>query len=158
MGVGEKRGNKPYIPPIDWKGIGLKVLGKYDDGDNTWIGMNNSIGEWYVAYHGVASGQFSNNVKNVTGAIYKGTFKKGNGQAHAKCPDQFHEGKLVGEGVYCLPNIVTAEGYAGISEIKGKSYKTLSYEDYSDNIIIIKYINELYLSLYYFSYLKSWKQ
>ena len=124
-GIGELRGNRPYNPPLGWKGIGLKVLGKYDDGDDTWIGMNNSDGEWCVAYHGVASGQSSNNVKNVTGAIYKGTFKAGSGQAHANCPDQFHEGKLVGEGVYCTPNIATAEGYAGISEIKGKSYKTV---------------------------------
>ena len=31
-GVNEKRGNKPYYPPIDWKGIGLKAMDKYDNG------------------------------------------------------------------------------------------------------------------------------
>ena len=54
------------------------------DGDNILIGMNNSIGDWCVAYHEVASGQSSNNVKNVTGTIYKGTFKKGSGQTQER--------------------------------------------------------------------------
>ena len=36
-GVGEKRGGKDYDPPIGFHGIGLKVLDKYDGGDNTWI-------------------------------------------------------------------------------------------------------------------------
>ena len=50
-GIDEKRGGKPYDPPLGWIGIGLKVTDKY--GDKTWIGMNNSPGEWSVAYHGV---------------------------------------------------------------------------------------------------------
>ena len=45
-GVGECRGGKPYNPPIGWNGIGLKVFDKY--GNNTWLGMNNSPGEWCV--------------------------------------------------------------------------------------------------------------
>ena len=48
-----KRGGEEYIPPKGWIGYGLKVSDVY--GDNTWIGMNNSKGEWCVAYHGVAS-------------------------------------------------------------------------------------------------------
>ena len=122
--VGECRGGKPYDSPLGWIGIGLKVKDKY--GDNIWIGMDNSPGEWCVAYHGVASGQSSDNVKRVTGIIAKTTFKKGRGQAHASCPDQFHPGKSVGEGVYCTPTIKTAEDmYAGISEINGVEYKTV---------------------------------
>ena len=122
--VGECRGGKPYDPPLDWIGIGLKVKDKY--GDNIWIGMDNSPGEWCVAYHGIASGQSSDNVKRVTGIIAKTTFKKGGGQAHASCPDQFHPGNSVGEGVYCTPTIKTAEDkYAGISEINGVKYKTV---------------------------------
>jgi hypothetical protein len=52
--VGEMRGKKPYYPPLGWIGIGLKVIDKYEN--NIWIGMNNSEGEWCVAYHGVARG------------------------------------------------------------------------------------------------------
>ena len=51
-GKGEKRGGEEYIPPIGWTGYDLKVYDIY--GDNTWLGMNNCDGEWYVAYHGVA--------------------------------------------------------------------------------------------------------
>ena len=125
-GVGEKRGNKPYDPPIGWIGIGLKVYNEYDKGNNTWIGMNNVEGEWCVAYHGVGRYQDSERVKNITGLIYKGkSFKAGAGQVHATCDDIYHPGKLVGEGVYCTPTIKTAEGYSGISYINGKQYKTV---------------------------------
>ena len=118
-GVGEMRGGKPYDPPIGWNGIGLKVMDKY--GDNTWIGMNNSEGEWCVANHGIGSGESSDKVKDITGKIFKGAFKAGSRQAHANCPDQFHPGNLVGAGVYCTPKISTGEDYAGISDIYGKS-------------------------------------
>ena len=125
-GVGEKRGGKDYDPPIGFNGIGLKVMDKYDNGDNTWLGMNNVPGEWCVAYHGVASGQSSDNVKSVTGKIVNTEFKAGGGQAHRNCPDQYHPGKNVGTGVYCTPTIKTAsEQYAGISEINGIRYKTV---------------------------------
>ena len=100
-------------------------MDKYDKGDNTWIGMDNSQGEWCVAYHGVGSGQNSDNVKDITGKIYKSTFKAGGGQAHKDCPDQYHPGKLVGTGVYCTPNIETAEGYAGKSNVNRINYKTV---------------------------------
>ena len=33
-GVGEKRGGRDYDPPIGWIGIGLKICGKYDNGDD----------------------------------------------------------------------------------------------------------------------------
>ena len=122
-GIGEMRGGKPYDPPLGWNGIGLKVMDKY--GDNTWIGMNNIDGEWCVAYHGIGSGQSSDQVKDITGKIFKGGFKAGWRQAHSNCPDQFHPGKRVGDGVYCTPKISTAEEYAGISDINGKSYKTV---------------------------------
>ena len=126
-GVGEQRRGKDDDPPVGWNGIGLKVWDQYDNGNNTWLGMDNIPGEWCVAYHGVASGQSSDNVKNVTGIIYKSKkFKPGLGQAHAGCPDKYHPGKLVGKGVYCTPKIKTAEGYAGESNINGQIYKTVS--------------------------------
>ena len=30
----------------------LRVLNKYDNGDNTWLTYYNVKGEWYIAYHG----------------------------------------------------------------------------------------------------------
>ena len=98
-------------------------MDKYEN--NKWIGMNNSPDEWCVAYHGVGGNQESDNVKKVTGLIYKGNFKAGARQAHKNCSDKFHSGQKVGIGVYCTPNIKTAEDYAGISKINGKNYKTV---------------------------------
>jgi len=121
--INEKRGGKEYFPPLGWIGIGLKVWDKYEN--NIWIGMENSLGEWCVAYHGVGNGQSSADVKKVVGQIYKGSFKKGERQAHKDCKDQYHPGKKVGEGVYCTPSIKTAKWYAGYSEINNISYQTV---------------------------------
>ena len=122
-GVGEKRGGKTYNPPIGWNGIGLKVWDKY--GDNTWLGMNNSPGEWCVAYHGVGRFKSSKEVQNITKNIYVGTFKKGDNQAYKDHLDVNHKGKTVGEGVYCTPFIETALHYSGVSEVNGKKFKTV---------------------------------
>ncbi len=32
-----------YIPPIGYKGYGLKVKGLYDNGDDTWLGYTNKV-------------------------------------------------------------------------------------------------------------------
>ena len=119
----EKRGNKEYKPPIGLIGFGLKVLDKYEK--NIWIGNNNSIGEWPVAYHGVGTNQSSDHVKTIVGLIYRDTFKIGKRQAHNYFKDIYHPGKKVGNGVYCMTSIQAAEAYAGISEINDIKYKTV---------------------------------
>ena len=40
--IGEKRGGESYTPPTGWIGFGLNVKDKYDAGNNTWLGNNNS--------------------------------------------------------------------------------------------------------------------
>ena len=110
-GVNEYRGGKPYDPPIGWKGIGLRVVDKYDNGNNTWIGMDNSKGEWCVAYIGV--GRDLNNPK-----LRKYI-------AHKDCLDQEHPGRKVGEGICCTSFIKVAESFSGESKINGKNYKTV---------------------------------
>ena len=120
---GEYRGGRIYNPPKGWIGIGLKVFDKYEDND--WIKCDNSEGEWCVAYHGVGRGLGTNQVKDITGKIIKGTFKKGSGQVHKDCYDINHPGSIVGEGVYCTPNVETASEYCGASQINGKSYQTV---------------------------------
>ena len=62
---------KDYIPPIGWTGIGLKVVNIYDKMDNAWIGINNSVGEWYIGYHGVHTIEAIQN-------IYNEGFRRGN--------------------------------------------------------------------------------
>ena len=98
---GEMRGGKPYYPPEGWIGIGLKVIDKYEN--NKWITMENSEGEWCVAYHGVGRWDDSKKVKWITGNIYKSQYKPGYYQFHANEEDIFHPGNKVGTGVYCSP-------------------------------------------------------
>jgi len=123
-GIGEQRGGKDYNPPEGWNGIGLKVRGKYDKGDDTWLGMSNSPGEWCVAYHGVGNNKNPQEVKGIVVKIINDKFKPGPNQVHENCQDVCHPGKKVGRGVYCTPKIEEAEYYAGESIVNGKKYKT----------------------------------
>ena len=125
-GINEKRGNVDYFPPIGWIGIGLKVLDKYDNGNNDWLGMDNKEGEWCVGYHGVGrNSPSSDEIKRITGLIYKTEFKSGICQLCQDYNDINHQGKKVGKGVYCSPQINIAEKFSGTSEINGKTYKTV---------------------------------
>jgi hypothetical protein len=54
-GRGEKRGGRPYNPPLGWMGYGLRVFGKYDKGNNVWLNYDGAAGEWCVAYLGASS-------------------------------------------------------------------------------------------------------
>ena len=122
--IGENRGGKPYKPPTDgWIGLGLKVLDRFDNGDNKWIGMINGPGEWCVAYHGVGRGQ--ENVKYITKSIINDRFKPGSGQAYKDDENMNKPGTKVGEGVYCTPDIDKAEIYSGKTKINGKNYYTV---------------------------------
>ena len=40
-------------------------MGKYDEGNNDWIMMDNRPGEWYVAYHGIRISGMHQVVTNV---------------------------------------------------------------------------------------------
>ena len=55
----EQRGGRPYYFPQGWYRHALKVEGKYTN-DQVWLGMNNSPGEWLVAYHGTKAGVVKN--------------------------------------------------------------------------------------------------
>ena len=122
---GENRGGKPYNSPEGWIGIGLKVLDKFDNGNNLWIGMINCPGEWCVAYHGVGRGKTSKKVKYITKKIIYTTFLPGQNQFHGTCNDINNPGNEVGEGVYVTPNVEIACSYSGKSEINGKKYYTV---------------------------------
>ena len=48
-----RRGGEEYIQPLSWTAYGINISGKYDFGDNTWLGNNNVDGEFAVAYYGI---------------------------------------------------------------------------------------------------------
>ncbi|CAF4154665.1 unnamed protein product, partial [Rotaria magnacalcarata] len=55
----DMRGGRPYFLPEGWYRHALKVNDKYET-DHVWLGMDNSPGEWSVAYHGTKSGVVRN--------------------------------------------------------------------------------------------------
>ena len=85
--------------------------------------MNNTEGEWCVAYHGVARNQKPKEVARITGLIYKSNFRRSTWGAATNDPDLRHPGKKCGLGVYCSPYIDYAEGYAGKTEFNNEEYK-----------------------------------
>ena len=97
-------------------------MDKYDNGNNTWLGFDGSKGEWCVAYHGVGRASNSQQIKQIIGSIYNGSFKPGQWQVYKDDEDLFHKGKKVKTGVYCTPKIDVAEGYAGQVDINNKKY------------------------------------
>jgi len=134
-GVNEKRGGFDYYPPIGWKGFGLRVVGKYDNGNDDWLAYNGNKNEWAIAYHGIGIGGGCKTVEEATHNIYTGGFKPGSGQLHRneknineryKASDINNDhSKIVGEGVYCSPKPEKIDIYAQRSSIaiNGKHYK-----------------------------------
>ena len=124
-GINEKRGGLDYIPPTKgWVGYGLKVWGKYDNGNNDWLSYNGNKNEWAIAYHGVGS-KLGCSVEQAAHNIIKGGFKPGSGQFFQYDDDFMHPGQKVGVGVYCSPDPKVMEEYASyckIQDVNGKNY------------------------------------
>ncbi len=104
-GVNEMRGGRPYYPPIGWIGYGLKVLGKYDKGNNVWLNYNGAVGEWCVAYHG-ASQKINHNYSKMRDD-----------------DDMNHPGQKIGEGVYCCPKPNVLDNEGGVIQVGNKKFK-----------------------------------
>jgi hypothetical protein len=74
----------------------MNVNGKYDNGNDTWLGMSNVPGEWCIAYHGTKA--------RFVEIITKAPLKAGSGQVH-------------GHGIYCTPNIEETASYRDSIEV-----------------------------------------
>ena len=99
------RGGLEYKRPCGWKRYALKVEGKYED--DIWLGhkgksINDS--EWAVSYHGTK-------IENTESIVQYG-LKVG-------------QRNKFGVGIYCTPNISTAEQYSPTftNRFSGKKYK-----------------------------------
>ena len=125
---GEKRGGADYDPPRDYHGYGLKVSKQYDNGDDTWLGMSNVQGEWWVAYHGAGGDSSNEEIRGVIKSIVSNGLRAGQNQAYESyrnCNDRSQEEyPNVGRGVYLSNKINTAEGYAGkVKDDDNNEYK-----------------------------------
>jgi hypothetical protein len=104
-----KRGGEKYFPPIGWKGFALKVLNKFDNGDNTWLGNEGKEGEWAIGYHGIGKGNEFKKLMN----IILNNLKNGPCQLYKSAPNIRDKDKgLSGVGVYLTADIKEAENYA----------------------------------------------
>ena len=113
---------KDYIPPINWIGIGLKVIGLYDYGDNMWLGISNKNGEWYIGYHGTRT------MDSVYGIACNG-FRRGVRQDYK---NSFNINPLTkmnyprcGIGVYFTPDIEEAKRYTKPISYSGNQYRVV---------------------------------
>ena len=125
---GERRGGEIYDPPSEYDGYGLKVSKQYDNSDDTWLGMKNIEGEWWVAYHGAGRFKSDEEIKKIIKNIVENGFISGENQARQgdRNINQKSNGEYerVGVGVYLTNKISVAEGYAGIVEDEeGNEYK-----------------------------------
>ena len=99
------RGGLEYKRPCGWKRYALKVIGKYEN--DIWLGakgksVNDS--EWAVSYHGTK-------IENAQSIIQYGL--------------KIGQRNAFGVGIYCTPNISTAEQYSPTftNPFSGKKYK-----------------------------------
>lgn len=111
-----QRGKEIYFPPYSWIGIGLKVIGKYED--DKWINNNNEESEWANAFHPISS------LKSINNILEEG-LKPGNSQYFQWYEDKRHKGKIGNGKVYLYPNIKMAEENANIININNKKYKII---------------------------------
>ena len=109
-----KRGKETYDPPYNWIGIGLKVIGKYED--DKWIKNKNEDSEWAIGFHPVKS------LESLNGILTEG-LKAGEHQYNQNDDNIRNKGENIGIGVYLFPEIKTAEENAKTVNIKNKAYK-----------------------------------
>ena len=114
------RGSEKYYPPYGWFGIGLKVLGKYENDD--WLNKKDRSSSWAIAYHGVGRISTLDEINNMIKDIVCEGLKPGPSQIKCHFNDKRHIGKKIGTGVYLTPSINLAEEYSGIIPFNNKKY------------------------------------
>ena len=119
----KKRGNENYISPIGWSTYGINVSGKFDYGDNTWLGNNNQEGEYAVAYYGV-NNLFHHNIQMIQNIIsFMGNLESGKtfmDQVNLRKP-----GEKCMTGAYFYNNPKIAENSSEVINIGGFDYKIM---------------------------------
>jgi hypothetical protein len=97
-----ERGGLPYEAPEGFMRYGLKVRGRFDNGNDTWLGKSNLPGEWVVAYHGTRP--------EFVKGIAESPLAAGGAQAY-------------GYGIYCTPSAGMASTFSPPAIIDGKKYR-----------------------------------
>ena len=117
------RGSEIYYPPYGWIGIGLKVVGKYDN--DSWLYENNELSKWAISYYSFGENLNSDKLKTmINDIITKNNLYDWN---KTKNDNSLCEETIGNPGKFiCLyPQINTAEKKAGIIEFDKKKYKMI---------------------------------
>ena len=122
------RGKEIYDPPYNWLGLGLSVLGKFDDGNDDWLEDISDKSEWAIAYRGISSKK-QEHIKDMLKhfieernlEIARINFKDKFGK---KLNDKRHWGTIE-SGIYMTPYIKIAEKYTKTISFNNKNYKVL---------------------------------
>ena len=119
------RGKEIYDPPYNWLGLGLSVLGKFDDGNDDWLEDISEESEWAIAYRGISTKNQNRMLKyfivkrnlEIARINFKDKFGK-------KLNDKRHWGTIE-SGIYMTPYIKIAEKYTKTISFNNKNYKVL---------------------------------
>ena len=119
-----KRGSKYYYPPYGWFGIGLKVMGEHDKGNDEWL--NKESNEWAIAYYPLGKSLSSDKVKEL---LYNIITKKkiNNGENQLNCSSiDIRNSKVKNENeIYLTPDINIAEKFSGELLLNQKRYRVV---------------------------------
>ena len=122
------RGKEIYDPPYNWLGLGLSVLGKFDDGNDDWLEDISDKSEWAIAYRGISSKKqehikvmLKHFIEERNLEIARINFKDKFGK---KLNDKRHWGTIE-SGIYMTPYIKIAEKYTKTISFNNKNYKVL---------------------------------
>ena len=119
----QKRGGEEYIQPLDWTVYGMNVSGKYDFGNDTWLGNNNSVGEFAVAYYGINN--LVNKNMNMMNNIISLMGNLETGQTFVGIKNIRQQGQTCKAGAYFYKNPNYAENSSEIINIAGFEYKVM---------------------------------
>ena len=137
------RGKELYYPPYGWFGIGLKVIGNYDNGNDEWLDKNSN--KWAIAYYSFGENISSYNkfIEKLSNIITKKELILGNNKFNISSQlDKRHPSKNIGEGLYLTPDINNAEKNSGKILINKKEYKVVLMARVSINNIREPYNNK----------------
>ena len=119
----QKRGGEDYIQPLNWTVYGINVSGKYDFGNNDWLGNKNKNGEFAVAYYGINNliNKNLNMMENIMSLM--GNLETGNTFVNIK--NIRNPGQNCKSGAYFYKNPNYAENSSEIIKIGGFEYKIM---------------------------------
>ena len=119
----QRRGGEEYLSPSSWTAYGINVIGKYDFGNNNWLGNNNGKGEFAVAYYGINNlfNQNMNMVQNLLSLMGN----QESGRTFINVNNSRRPGEKCKTGAYFYRNPNYAENSSETIKIGGFDYKIM---------------------------------